>query len=390
MNCFRLLIRPFLTTSIETGWSMNSPLVPSDSNNQNAASDDVFPGYMELELARLYLWLSLEPSDSPGLIADKLKESEQALSDFASEFTDQPQSLPLPALQKVLGLTREELDFLVCCLAPSMDEKFLPLFAKINPTNRPNVSAATLSRIFRTKGPAWRNFCFGDNPLLRFDLLFQGPSPEYNASELVRPLRPHKRLISFVYGQTRPTEDASEYLSLQAFKPDAGVRFEYSEETQRDLKHLGRLLENLSNKVLFQFTGAEGVGKSFAALGLCEQAGLNVLRLNIRKLLSKADQLEPMLRRISRECLILQAALLVPDWHLMKEQEFVEADLLLERLQAASQAVILTSETPFSLPRKSLPVIEISFESADYSKRMLAWQAELSGTNLCLPGADRS
>lgn len=282
----------------------------------------------------------------------------------------------LAALYRTFRLEPAAIDLLLLCLAPifgrgSSDatDEGLPMI----------VTPRTLSDFKASEHQAWADFCFGDNEMFELGLLYYDTDDLFNHNEMDRPIRVHRRLVQYLHSADSLPSGVRDYLKFAQRAEGSHDAPDFDEKIGRSIKSISEYLKGNSVSSLLHFHGPDGTGKSRAALQICEQISIPCLKFDLRRILARPDKLETMLELTRREARLVEAAVLVPDWHLLKEERHIDSEFVISKLQSATPVVILASEAPFSLPRKGLPLIDVAFEATDHSSRVASWKAHLNG-----------
>ena len=319
---------------------------------------------------------------------DKLKARCRALLDEnISESKSEGQALPtvssasaeLAGMGAAFGLSRDELNLLLCCLAPSLDSDFDKFFSKISHDGAPDVTPDLLAKIFG-RSDEWSRFCLNQNSLVDAGLLFRDTLPSFYHSILTRPIRASERLVAFVSGDIAIAEDAQDFLRFESAPVDCEVDDWLRGEFKSVLPDLCKFVGEKNESTLLHFSGPAGTGKLKSAAYLCAKIGTPLLSLKLSRIPGSVEGLRQTLKPILREIQLFGAAVVIPDWH-RSALSTEDLEHLLEKIQSVSALVILTSQKPFPLPHDRFPAVDIKFEAAGHSERTTAWMNHVNGAN---------
>ena len=330
--------------------------------------------YLQLELSRLDLWLNWEESVDESQFAERLRQNEQRLRDFSATYDP-----PLTRLHHICKLNRKAADLLLCCVSPSLDSRFDSSLAALSESDTPNVTPALLEKIFGDS-PEWSSFCFGSNPLFEMSLLYYDPNPDFQYSQLARPIRVSRRLIAYIRGDRSIAEETRDFISTESTGNDiTGV---ISERIQASLERLVNHAVSSDRSLLLYFQGADGTGKLTAARYLCSRIDAPLISFDFRHLPMDSERLRLTLKPILREIKLAGAAVVIPEWHTLDadDRALPDSEFVLSRIRESSPLVILTSEQPFRLPRKKFPFVELAFDELGYAERAKSWGTHLNGS----------
>lgn len=284
----------------------------------------------------------------------------------------------LQKMYRLFSLAPPAIDFLLCCVASVFgSEGQIP---KLKSGDTPiDITPEYLRESFDSDEQEWADFCFGPNELFELGLLYHDLGDEYNTSEMRRPIRVHPRLVRFLTGAAGLPSEVIDFLRFPASVQPGQSIGHLSGQIRDGLDQLTQHLKSYDGQSILHFIGPDGTDKSRAAQELCRRIDSPCLQFDLRRIIARPALLESMIQLTIREARLFEAAILIPDWHLLKEQKHIDSDFILQKLTSQCAIIVLTSEEPFFLPRKQYPVIDFRFEAADHSARVASWSAHLNG-----------
>jgi len=215
---------------------------------------------------------------------------------------------PLDALVSQFGLTTFERDVLLLCLAPELDTGVERLYGYIqDDVTRKFVTPHLALSLCGQDAGAWlsqRDSFLPGAPLRRFRLITLEPTADAMA---LRPLRLDDRMVDYLLGVNRLDERVA---TLLVPVPPALLA-----PSQR--VWIDRLWTSIEagagdgSRPVVNLIGPPRSGKQAAARALCDRAGLDLRRLDLKRLPAAGPERQDLLRLIEREALLLQFALYV-------------------------------------------------------------------------------
>ncbi len=280
-------------------------------------------------------------------------------------------NLRLDALSQTFSLSEREVDILLIALAPELDPRYERLFAYLQDDvtrKRPSVDLILnlLTDSFTDKLTLRQRF--SENNALRRNRLIQlhGDAHTPLLAQFVRPA-PH--LIEFLLGQdgldgrltgTAQLHPVSQTSAPHRLDPDFAQRLIEQSQAAAPPLHI--------------FVGGYGVGKMEAARLIAQARAAPLLAVDGRKLNDDADLLPLAARdgRLHQAILYLHHADAV-----LADGRF--PDHLLQPLLDYPLPAIIAGKTGWP-PRlaRTRPIFTVTFESADYGRRLRHWQTILS------------
>ncbi len=303
----------------------------------------------------------------------------------------------LEILAGIFGLSTEDCDVVLTCLAYVLDARYEKVFAFINnDLTKPYPTPLLVATIFGYDGQRrdrLRSCLRPDAPLLRRMLLRADRNGAYGeGSPFGQRLMLDERVADFLLGTARVDGRAAEYLT---FANGSAADSPAPQQLQRELDFLADSLresEKAAESVrLCSFFGAPGSGRSRAAAAVCEAVGLPALQLNIRRLVASGEDVREALRRSFRDALLLQAGLIIREPELLRST-FVEDRYLFEFLEAELAVtpglffICSAGRLEWNLP-EHVVIREIEFGVPDFATRRMIWEQQLNGRTAKAAGA---
>jgi len=299
---------------------------------------------------------------------------------------------PIEHLKRLFGLTPFEIDALLLCLAPATNTKYEKLYAYLQdditkkyPTL--NLIFLLLTRTLKERNPV-RQYFSPHAPLIRWQILkFGGDHSDAIMSPLSSPIHIDERIVDFLLGS--PFLDPAIAEGLNVLQPEGDIDTLHIKEALK--QKLNNLVSHLqedkgrSNTVIFLY-GTHGVGKTNAATAISRALNIPLLEVNIRHLLKDEGTFLETVKRIIREALLLQCALLIKDFDALLSGEGKVSyfrEHLLKEISKFSYLTFLTGEQNWepTVGLKNARYIKIHFPVPDFLLRKSIWEKALNGRN---------
>ena len=263
--------------------------------------------------------------------------------------------LPLLQLARWFHLRDFELQILVICLAITLDGRYEKLYAYLQNdlTKRLPSIDLILDLLCPKIGDRWHNYQFfhPSGALYHFHLIDPVPQ-EFFAPPAQQFLSVNPRVMGFILGDHRV--DFRIVRDFHFLQPLALNMVVVDGELKIRLQKL--LKQNLSNipekKSTYYFYGQKDVGKKLLAQALCSDVGIPLASVDMRNLLSEANQFHNKIRLIFREGWLSTCAICLDHLEQLEnhsqEQPFLYK-ILIEVIQEMGWITFLCSEKPVPL-----------------------------------------
>ena len=228
-------------------------------------------------------------------------------------------NLRLDQLANLLQLTPFDIDILLICLAPEIDIRYERLYAYLHDDvtkKRPSVDLVLnlLSPSFEVKLAA-RKYFAATAPLSKYYLIHLFDDPGQQPPPLLgRYLKLDDRIVSYLHDSDEVDTRLLPCISKK--RPQFQMKgLVLPEDLKRRLALLVEGKTNGGRRLILYFQGPYGVAKHSTAEALCNKLGLNLLTVNLEKLLKiEGSNFEKAIRLAGREALLQKAALYFSDF----------------------------------------------------------------------------
>ncbi|PJF45053.1 MAG: hypothetical protein CUN55_00750 [Phototrophicales bacterium] len=327
-------------------------------------------------------WGNTEPVAQNPVIQPTLQNINAQLRQIETEAETQGFVLRLRTLQKMLGLTVEDLDLLIVALAPAIDRRYERIYGFLQDDvtkRRPTVNLA-----INLLGKDW-----ADRLRLWQRLTDQSPLVEQGLLELVAdPAMPHSAFHSYML---KVDSHIADYVQLVDSIPKAWQFFLKNEIITGP--HWDELIleENLYQTLsrhyghlspIFHFYGNYGSGRHTLSRALAFQYGLRLVETNLKALVQE-NKLN-LVRLAFREGRLYGALLLLHEWDSVLDEEHDIPSWLWAQILDYPYPVVLSGKEEW-VPRginRTRPIIRIELPIPEFTKRLAHWQAYLADTEV--------
>jgi hypothetical protein len=314
--------------------------------------------------------------------------------------------LRLERLRELFRLSALEVDALLICLAPELDQRYQKLYAYLHDDvtrKQPSVGLiiALLCESF-LDALAARGYFAPTAPLLAYQLLHRDEvSAERPRSLLATALQVDERIVAYLCGADQCDMRLAPYVhwrQCQVPWPELILPVDLKERLEQLLTWYcngrGRATTAVGRAadLIFYLRGPSGVGKQTMAAAWCRELGLPLLVVDVSRLLQGDMPFESTARLVCREAQLQQAALYCAGFdRLLAEDDRLGRcrDTLIEALEEVAGVIFLHGQggwqPPAAFQRKIF--IEVEFPAPPYALRKELWQARLNG---CAPTPSRS
>ena len=328
------------------------------------------------------------------LVIDRLSKEIDAR---ASLTTRQGQvCLRLDNLCEAFHLTPFDRDALLLAMAPALDIRYERLYAYLQDDitrKKPSVDLILNLLCSSVQEKLQMQARFSRSaPLLRFHLLSLGEDPSYpHAPLLSQYIKGDERALNYLLG----CDDLDSHLLAYAQRVVPQARYDDLRlplETKQRLMALASQAAGSCTPLIFYFQGGYGVGKQSAAEAICQPLSLDLLILDLRRLI-QADQaaFETLLERAHREAVLRGAALYWRDVDLLlTEEKRLWLETFVATVEACRGLTFLAGTVtwePVDVLRR-VPFIRVPFDRPGFANRVYLWEKTLSEYGLNSAGLD--
>lgn len=326
---------------------------------------------------------------------DRIEKLQRRIDRKVGESLEKRIPLALHRLACLFGLSAQEVQIIVLCLAPELDRKYDKLYAYLQDDitrKRPSVDLAL--DILCESGPdrvQARGLLGHRAPLLRAGILqaVDDPLSPSGSSDLARLLKLDRRILNYLLMHDGMDERLQGVVTFVSPSPDIQADPAISSELARLIQqHLSS--QNGRRNLIVHLHGPFGAGKRSLAVEVCRQLGCPLLMVDMDMLPQQDMDAETVLRAVFREGVLLQAPLYLGN----AEAVFREEDKAMPFLKKLNALMTEFGWLAFLAGEQALPLrqgVENSVIHAmkipvpDVSRRKLMWEQMLKTD---LPGAD--
>ena len=314
------------------------------------------------------------------------------------ESAKQGVTLRFEKLERLFHLTSFDVDILLICMAPELDLRYERFYAYLQDDvtkKRPSVDLVLnlLCPSFQAKLAARDRFSL-ESPLFKYYLLhlFDDPSHQ-NPPLLSKFLRVDERVVNYLFGSDEIDTCLQTCARLNV--PQSGLDDLF---LPADVKHRLALLaekkEVKANGLIFYFQGTYGVGKQTTAESVCRELEIELLEVNLRRLLNTNGlSFDKAVRLAGREAQLQNAAIY---WNgfdaLLADDKCASLEVLVRDLEGSRGLTFLAGDTTWE-PMDGLhdsAFVRIEFPRPTYAERVQLWTASLDEATLTGTDVDLS
>jgi SpoVK/Ycf46/Vps4 family AAA+-type ATPase len=232
--------------------------------------------------------------------------------------------LALPHLARLFGLTPFEAGAVAACLALEADLKYEKLYAfLLDDLTRKRPSVDLILRLLTsTPGERLRARAFFAPQATLFRSHILRYADDADAPQLARAVRLDERVTNYLLGVGGIGREAERCVrAVPTARTLAELR--WADELKDRLLDVTR--EHLRSplparrKLIFHFHGPDGTGKKTLAAAICDELGITLLAVDLRRLLDGPHDFEESLRAVMRESLLQPAALFLEHFDLLAD-----------------------------------------------------------------------
>jgi ATP-dependent 26S proteasome regulatory subunit len=237
--------------------------------------------------------------------------------------------LPFFQLALLFRLDRFELDLLLICMAPEVDQNYEKIYAYLQddvtkkyPTVNFILELQELQYPIEpfSKTDA-RSYFLPGSPLL-FHGLIQLIEEPVARPLLSKSLRVNERIVNYLLGINVPETESLPIANYKLIEPEAyWTVLEVPAELKSQFVSLASAKAIDGERLVFYLEGAYGAGRKTIAEAFCHQLKMPLLVVNLRDIILRAEndplRFELQVKSFFREALLLPAALYVEDFDLL-------------------------------------------------------------------------
>ena len=294
----------------------------------------------------------VRPPQLNAQVAQLLERQKNDIADRKSESIARNIPLRLERLRELFHLSPDEIDVLLVSLAPEIGNKYQRFFAYLQDDKtqiRPSVDLVLrllqIPTHFDSVSRLEKYSLFADKaPLLQRGLVYlQEDAPRPGQPLLNRVVKIDERIRDYLLGSDNMARDIDNCASCHAPQKRLDDLL-IKDEFKAHLLSLIRSMDFKQRGIILYLQGGYGVGKQAVAEGLCQFAGLKLLKLDLKSLIQlKPAEFSIILSGLTREAELQTAALFINDFDLLipgqqdvksrhKDNESVQDETLLYSL----------------------------------------------------------
>ena len=342
----------------------------------------------------------LDPRAAPGSVATdgpqerdalggRIEEAEEDIGQKIAKSRESGVRLRLPRLARLFSLSRFEMDVLVMCLAPELDQKYRRLYGFLHDdvTKRhPSIGLVLrlLCRGFDEELEARTSFA-PSSPLLHYGLI----TVLKDAADPAAPLLAREiRIDEGIAGHLLEASGLDPAIASAAVLtgppgPAEGRTDDAMLKKIRDTvqEHLSG---NADRPLTFSFFGPDGEAMRKAAHDACRTINTALLHVDVKALVGDRDDVEQVISRVLREGLLRPAPVLLENCDWLWEEEAKAAHhlrLLQDLVGELGWVLFLAGKRPW--PNQGMSddtvLFEFEFPLPDARQRKEAWERALNG-----------
>jgi SpoVK/Ycf46/Vps4 family AAA+-type ATPase len=306
--------------------------------------------------------------------------------------------LTLPRLTNLFGLSSFEEQALLICLAPELDAKYEKLFAYLqDDVTRKQPSVELILRLLRAtpRERLWARASFAPQATLFRSHILRCLDGE-DSPLPARRLRPDEMIVSFLLGGAGVSQELSACCRAYTEPGDLG-QLRWPDEVKSRLASLTRShvqdARQMSRRLIYHFPGPAGTGRKALAAGLCREIGAPLLIVDLREMLSRAQNFEETLRRALREGLLQTAAIFLEHFDMLLGDDpkaISQQQCLARAIGEFSWLTFIATEKdwePGDLFQRHL-YLSFALPAPDLTERAALWETMTKGGDTFSPEID--
>jgi AAA+ superfamily predicted ATPase len=293
-------------------------------------------------------------------------------------------------LARIFGLSGEETDVLLVCLAPEIDPRYERLYGYLHDDmtrKRPSVGLTlAICRGARFDAITLRAILSPRAPLVRYRLVHIVDDPGDRSPFMSRALKLDDRIASYLLGEPGLDPRLQDMAEWMTPAPESTEPTRARENlVERLLGAIGSCFRetNLRRKPLLYLHGKPGTGKGTAAGAVCSRLHLPVLVMDAEQLRVSAIGFDEGVFLALRESLLCKAALYLQhmDQVLENDPSRLRLKALVRNVEEMGGITFLTGERPWSwsLPGKGVFFLPVEIHYPGYGEQMDLWRRALAG-----------
>jgi AAA+ superfamily predicted ATPase len=318
-----------------------------------------------------------------------VQEIEAGISLPKAEHNSCGKVLYLDELKRIFKLSDLEIDIILLCLWPEIDCRFKMIYAFLQDDITQKLPSIDLIYRFLcadlNDSLKAKQAIISDSALLANQLIQVGDrSPGKMRLASDNNLQLNERILYFLTGVDRIDPE------IKAFTCITGEAADFSDvliDHELKMRLVQFALRSEQSSVVYQFIGADEIGKNTAAEALCRTLQIPMLHVDIKKMLNENIPLKNFVQLVVREGLLRSAALFFNGTDLLlhrdQPEEFnPEIDVLLSLLEHYPNLAILSGEKKLDLRLlyRYKPVVNVDFVLPDFNGRRELWRRNLENT----------
>lgn len=308
--------------------------------------------------------------------------------------------LPLLHLAHIFHLTIFELNTILLCSAPELNNKFAMLYAYLqNDVTKkfPSINLITELLCFPDHNNLETQIFINPNmPLLKYHLIKFDGSKEH-VPGLRDQLKIDARILDFLLGSNLPDYRITDYVKM--INPETtSITLSHDMSVVGKLKGILYTYENSGNgdKFLIYLKGPDGSEKKVCAEAFSKECGYPVIMTNLAHILEGKEDVREALRLLFREALLQGAVIFMDNFDVLfaddrKSNHYRE--IVLKTIREYTSFCIVSGSLPWyrDYDSRECHCIEFEISKPTYSMRRKIWKSIMAdvdpgASELCIDG----